>query len=363
MRIALVISSLSAGGAERVMSRMATYWARHGHDVTLVTLDGAETDHFRIDPAVRRVPLGLLSRSASVWESAVTNLRRLHRLRREVKRTKPDVIVSFIEKMNILTLLATIGCRVPVVVSERTDPSRHYIGWLIELLRRGTYRRAAALVVQTETVAGWARTVVGASRIHVIPNPVANASPRMTRPRSDRLVLGVGRLVGVKGFDLLIRAFAACAARHPEWSLRIVGEGPERRYLAHLGNELGLNGRLQLPGRMEVSTVLPQGDLFVLSSQYEGFPNALLEAMAVGLPVISFDCPSGPRHIVRHRIDGLLVPPDDINALTAALDELMSNDKIRRELGRRAREVQVRFAEDSIMTRWDELLSCVARRS
>jgi GalNAc-alpha-(1->4)-GalNAc-alpha-(1->3)-diNAcBac-PP-undecaprenol alpha-1,4-N-acetyl-D-galactosaminyltransferase len=359
MRLTLVISSLSAGGAERVMSAMANYWANRGHEIVLITIDDKETDFFEIDDRITRVPLGMLSPSASMRESVATNLRRVARLREEIKASQPEAVISFIEKMNILTLLATVGCPIPIIVSERTDPRRHYIGRFVRLLRILTYRKAAALVVQTPSVAEWARGLVAAKKIKVIANAVTSFVEPTHTGKCPPAVLAVGRLVPVKGFDLLIRAFARCAEAHPEWVLRIVGEGEARGDLEKLGQDLGLNGQLELPGRLNAVDAMRYGQIFVLSSRYEGFPNALLEAMASGLPVVSFDCPSGPGHIVRHGVDGLLIPPGDIDRLAIALDRLMANPDDRARLATSARAVKSRFAEPVVMARWEDLLASV----
>ncbi len=359
MRLTLVISSLSSGGAERVMSTIANYWAAKGHQITLITVESERLDFYPLHPEVARTALGLEAASAGLWEALRNNLARLRLLRRKILDSKPDTVLSFIDKTNVLTLLACLGTRVPVVVSERTDPRYHGIGRIWSLLRRLLYPAAKAVVVQSEGVRGWAEHFVPPERVAVIPNPI-QPPPGGTRaglPPSTRRVMAMGRLSDEKRFDLLIRAFGRCQSRHPEWSLIIFGEGDERGRLEALVAEMGLLGWVTLPGRTkEPVTALRQADLFVMSSRYEGFPNALLEAMACGLPVISTDCPSGPREIIRNGIDGWLVPPGDVEALSAAMDRLMSDENERRRLGTRAVEVLERFGLEKAMRQWEEVL-------
>jgi glycosyltransferase involved in cell wall biosynthesis len=172
----------------------------------------------------------------------------------------------------------------------------------------------------------------------------------------------MGRMGREKGFDRLLTAFGKCAERHPEWSLRIVGEGDERPSLQKLAVKLGLESRIRLDTVTKVpEKVFRDSDLFVLSSRYEGFPTVLLEAMACGLPVISFDCPSGPREMIRHGIDGVLVPPDDVEALAKAMDRLMGSQQERRRLAARAIEVNERFGVPRVMAMWSEVLGKAAR--
>jgi glycosyltransferase involved in cell wall biosynthesis len=167
-------------------------------------------------------------------------------------------------------------------------------------------------------------------------------------------LVAVGRLVPQKGFDLLLRAFARLSSRHPEWNLVIWGEGPERANLERLREELCLTEASSLPGNHpRIYEALAESDLFVLSSRFEGFPNALCEAMAVGLPVVSFECPSGPAQIIRPGLDGVLVPPEDINGLEQALDRLMSDPALRVSMGTKARDVIERFSLEQILARWE----------
>lgn len=366
MRIALVIDSLRSGGAEKVASTLVNHWTESGNQSTLVTLASADTDFYGIDVRVNRIALGL-NRSSRNWREFVrNNSQRIRMLRGVVRSLEFDVLVSFVDKTNVMVLLATLGLGVPVVVSERTDPRKHQIGKVARYLRFLLYPRARAVVVQTAGVAEWARHIVGSEAVHVIPNPVAeqfSSTWNPNRRESGHNVVAMGRMGPEKGFDLLLRAFARCAERHPEWSLRVVGDGTERERLRTLAYDLGIERKVRLcPVTKEPEKALRESDIFVLPSRYEGFPNVLLEAMACGLPVISFDCPSGPREIIRDGIDGILVPAEDIEALASAIERLMETEEERRRLAARAIEVRERFEISRVLGMWMSVLDEAAGR-
>lgn len=375
MRVTLVIGSLGAGGAERVISIMANWWATHGHHVTLVTLDAPGQEFFRLDARIARVGLGLMKDSGGTWEALQNNAARIRALGAVIAASQSDAVISFTDTVNVLTLLATARLGVPVIVSERVDPRRHGIGTAWSKLRQWTYARASAVVVQSEGVADWMRRTMRLDRCEVIPNPVPPLDEQcdsvvgppsgLARTEHDgRVAMAMGRLVEQKGFDLLLQAFSRVAAGNPAWRLVIVGDGPARSPLCALAAELGVSDRVSFSGRVHNPQAwLHIADLFVLSSRYEGFPNALLEAMACGVACVSFDCQSGPADIIRPEINGLLVPPEDISALANALDRLMKSDAERSRLASRAQDVLERFGVDRVMGAWDELIATSARRA
>jgi glycosyltransferase involved in cell wall biosynthesis len=366
MRITLAISTFDIGGAQRVMALMANYWAAQGHDVALVSLSPQSKDWFELHHLVKRVSLNLLSASAHLGRALCQNALRVLRLRDELRQLRPDVVISFMDTTNVLTILASHGLGIPVIVSERIDPRQHAIGLAWNTLRSLLYRRADALVVQSPALRDWAREVAVDARVHVIPNPinpVFNGTATAARCReTGHTVVAMGRLVRQKGFDLLIEAFARCAGQHPDWSLVILGEGEERLNLESLISAVGLQDRVRLAGKVpDPGPTLGQADLFVLSSRFEGFPNALIEAMTCKLAVISTDCPCGPRDIIHDGVDGLLIPPEDVNALAKSMDHLMSNPLERQRLGASAMEVAERFGIEKIMGMWDELVAHICR--
>lgn len=367
VRITLVIPSLGSGGAERVMSVLAGMWAARGEEVTLVTSEPAAEDFYPLHPAVRQVSLELPAPAGPARKAKLLPhvLRIAAGLRREIRASRPDVVVSFMEVTNILALVATRGLRVPVIVSERTDPRQYGASRIWRSLRRRLYPRAAAVVVQTESVREWALEFLAAERVHVIPNPVLAPPPAGKLPPgfpAGPLVVAMGRLHSDKGFDLLLRAVAPSLERHPEWSLVVLGEGPDRAALEALARELGIAGRVRFPGRVAApDAVLRHAALFVLSSRFEGFPNALVEAMACGVAVVSTDCRSGPAEIVRQGVDGVLVPPGDPEALGAAVERLISDPAERERLAARAPEVVARFGAEGVLEMWNERIrACVA---
>jgi glycosyltransferase involved in cell wall biosynthesis len=264
---------------------------------------------------------------------------------------------------NIVSLLAAWGTHVPVVITEHTHPAFHYIGWEWQILRRLLYHRAAALVCMTNAVLSWMQeriTVRGC----VIPNPVqpapvhAQGPDKSKKTENAHIVVAMGRLSREKGFDLLLEAFSRIASHHRDWKLQILGDGPLRSELEEQAAKLGLRDQIEFTGLVaDPFPILLGAGLFVLSSRYEGFGNALCEAMACGLPVISFDCPSGPREIVRNEIDGLLVPAEDVTALATAMDHLMSNPDKRGRLAARAPEVTERFGLARVLSLWDQVFT------
>ena len=363
-RILLAVSTLSAGGAERVISELANAWAEKGWQAGVLTLSAQCSDHYGLPPSVTRIALDLMWDSRSIWQSIAGNLRRSGALRKAVRGFDPDAVLSFVEQTNVRLLAAMLGSGVPVIVSERTDPRQHEVGRAWRLVRLLLYPFARRVVVQTVSVAGWAQGFLPARKVRVIPNFVRALPevPGWTQRHEDE-ILAVGRLGREKGFDVLLRAFAAGGLMAQGVRLTILGEGPERAALEGLARELGVAGAVSLPGVVkDPERWMARATVFVMSSRYEGFPNALIEAMAMGCPVIAADCDSGPREIIRNEEDGLLVPPEDAEALSGALVRLMGDAALRERLGKGALSVRERFSKEHIMNQWESLIDEVLAR-
>jgi glycosyltransferase involved in cell wall biosynthesis len=361
VRIMFVISSLGLGGAQRVATTLSGLWLEAGHEVTVVTIDSAGSDFYKLDHGVGRISLDMIRASRNALQFIKNNLQRCRRLRAVIAKYRPDVVVSFLDTTNVMVLLATKGFNIPVVVSERGDPQRAPIGRVVGWLRRLSYPCATALVVPSRYVAEWGKTIVKREKVHVIPNPVLKPKARRSEGvsvRTERTVLSIGRMESEKGFDILIAAFAKCVQKHREWRLKIIGDGSRRGELAALVRKLDIEARVIL-GEVtkDPSTAYLDADLFVLPSRHEGFPNALVEAMAYGLPVISSNCPGGAEEIIRDGVDGILVAPDDVDALSVAMDRLMSGPVERNKLATEALEVVDRFSVTKVMGMWSDVLS------
>jgi len=378
-RLTLVIHGLEAGGAERISSILANGLSGRGWTVTILTLNGEEPSAFyALAPSVVHEPLGL-GRTTILGKGLgrllpaklVDGLKRIPlshlwnfaakawRLRKGIRHSRPDVVLAFIDVSNILTLLATLGLCVPVVISERNDPAQTSLGWIWRLLRDLTYPRAASLVVLSDDTRAWFPARVR-RRIQVIPNPVlpppegAAGGPGGEKPGR---IIAVGRLSREKGFDVLLEAFARTQRGKQGWNLEIWGEGALRSDLEALRDRLGLHEQVSLPGLTQsIHARYASADIFVLSSRTEGFPNALCEAMSHAIPVVATSCSGGVREILRPGLDGLLVPPEDPEAMAQALSQLMNRPSLRRELGQRAAEVTRRFSLGAFLDRWDRCL-------
>lgn len=357
MHIAIILSSLGAGGAERVLAMLAGHWIAIGHRVTIIAFDSDSDPVFHdFGPAVRLVRLDLPSGRGRAVALLVRRIRRLHQVLRD---QAPDVVVSFLFKINVTTLIAGLGLDIPVIVSERNNPERQQAHPLWPLLRMLFYRRAAALVLQTEASRQALSTRQAADGI-VIANPVTRW-PRSPEPPAGsgrrKALAAVGRLDDQKGFDLLIEAFARITADVPDWELAIWGEGPRRADLEAQVARLGMGDRIRLPGLSATpGGWIASASAFVLSSRFEGFGNAMAEAMAAGLPVVAFDCDYGVAVLAERDVDCLVVPTEDVGALAQGMKRLLGDSALRDRLGAAAAISARRFSAPSIFAQWDALL-------
>jgi glycosyltransferase involved in cell wall biosynthesis len=253
------------------------------------------------------------------------------------------------------------------VVSERIHPPCHHVRWLERLVRPALYRRAAAVVVQTDATRQWIKSQGWSKQVEVIPNAVLPPEAPDDEPEIElppgKLIVSHGRLDPQKQLHLLIRAMASLVPRFPDWSLLLLGEGPERNRLQQLVADLDLGDRVLLPGTVRhPQRVLSRCHLFALTSAYEGFPNALCEALACGLPAVAVDCLVGPAEIISDGVDGLLVSPDDPVALEQALARLMAEPETRQSMAKESRNVIRRFDTEQQLDRWQEVLATRCER-
>jgi glycosyltransferase involved in cell wall biosynthesis len=365
MRLLIFISSMGSGGAERVSANLANYWVAKGWEITIVTLTQQSLDFYELHPAIKRMALELAGDSGNVLAGLWQNIRRVIALRRVLRQIQPDIALGMMVEANVLLALAAWNLTtLRTIGAVRIHPPQAPLGYIWETLHCHTYGLLNAVTVVASEGKDWIKTHTNAQRVTVIQNavtwPLPGQEPRISPGalcQSERqLLLAVGRLSAQKGFDWLIEAFSNLADKHLDWDLVILGEGSLRIRLEGQVRESGLEHRIFLPGRAgNMADWYQSADLYVMSSRYEGFPMTLVEAMAHGLAAVSFDCDTGPRDIIHHELDGLLVPQGNVAELTAALDRLMSDVLMRQSFAERAVEVRERFSMERIAGMWEEL--------
>jgi glycosyltransferase involved in cell wall biosynthesis len=339
---------MNAGGSQRVISLMVNYWTGLNHNLTILTISNDET-FYDLDPKINIIKLGLDRSSGSIISGLKANIARIKALRKEILSIKPDIVISFLTQTNIVATIACKSLGIPIIISERNNPSKDDISTTWKIARYFTYRLSNLLVVQTKYVQIYFKSY--GVKTEIIPNPIKTVNTVSTK--KEKIILAAGRLTHQKGFDLLIKAFAEVTSK--EWQLTILGDGPERENLKRLITEKRLKNRVQLPGLVKnIDTFFSQASIFVLSSRFEGFPNVLCEAMAAGLPCISFNCNSGPSDIIDQNINGILVGNDKKNELSKAINDLINNEDKRNSLGREAKKIDARLILRKIMAQWED---------
>lgn len=333
MRVFLIIPTLKQGGAERVISILANNFSQLEYEVHLILLAQTE-DFYSINEEVIIHRLGFQNRN--VFQKKISELNTFIKLRKLMKQHRPETILSFMDKYNVLTILSSSFLNLKVFVSDRSNPKKK-IDPALQYLKNLTYKYATGIVAQTFLAQETLFSSTKNSNIKVIPNPLKEIKvfPEIIK---ENIILNIGRLTEEKGQKYLIEAFSKLDK--PNWKLVILGDGELRQDLETQILELNLNDKVVLAGSVKnVDEYFARASIFAFSSVSEGFPNALVEAMASGLPCVSFDCDAGPRDIIRDKENGFLIGLRDVNAMASTLNFLCDNAELRKKMGDKASNI------------------------
>ncbi|MBR5177770.1 MAG: glycosyltransferase family 4 protein [Lachnospiraceae bacterium] len=372
MKIVFFSGDMSrSGGTERVLSLIANGLAARGHDIRIFSLTGEGSSFYELDESIKIHWIG----SRGLETDIIHNLRVLNRL---MKEEKPDFLID----------VDIILCFYSVLLKARF-PKTHWISWehfnfytrfpvnhnLRKVARLIVSRFSECLVVLSDEDKGYYRSNMRLKcRIERIYNPTPYEEMwenkngisdedqdislnEINSQRNGKIALAVGRLTRIKGYDMLLKSWRPVEKKHPDWTLRFVGDGEEEESLKKEAEDLGLKN-VEFVGRVEdVRDYYKSADFLVLSSRNEGFVMVLLEAMAYSLPAVAFACKAGVKEVVFDGVNGYLAPPNDMKTLAKKMDKIISDDKNRRLMGKRAEEIIKRFRRDRILDEWEKLFS------
>lgn len=345
-KIAFVIGSMSNGGAERVISIIANHYANLGWTVDILMLLSNNCS-YQIDSRINLVDLSGRKSSRITMVPSWIN-----RLRNYAKKQKPDIIVSFVARINILTQIALRNLDIPIIVSERNDPYMDGRGFLVDIFTKWLYPKASHVVFQTKRAQGYFPTLNNSC---IISNPVEIHADKKEVLKNR--IVSVGRLSEQKNQRLLITAFAQVHKKYPEYVLDIYGEGHLRDSLQQLISDLGVEDYVSLKGNVQdIHNEISDAKLFVLSSDYEGLSNALLEAMMMGIPCISTNC-AGSDEYIEHGENGLLVEVGNLSAMADAIEYMITHVEEATHMGTCAKHTSQTFEKSNVIKQWDNIIN------
>lgn len=356
MNITFLLASLGSGGAERVVSLLANKMVERGHQVEIICLKFNDV-YYQTDPRVK-VTLAM--------QQTKNRLTELFWLRKYIKKQKPDVVIPFTEGVYCFTILSLLGTGIPIIASERLDPAA--MSKTRKILKRLLLPFADWLVVQTQSIKEYFPKSIQ-KKTSVIYNPVVTEvfreidNGQLTIENEGRLnrIISVGRLYPQKNQEMMIRAFAKVAEEFPDWQLVIYGEGPLRESLELIVESLEMQGRVLLPGRTEhVIEELRKSKIFCMSSDYEGMSNSMIEAICVGLPIVSTKV-SGTEELIRDGENGFIVDIGDEDGLVKCFSQLISSPSLQDKMSEGNSQLANVFNIDSIVDEWINLIDRVVK--
>lgn len=351
MKISLLIADLGAGGAQKILTSLAAYWAEKGHDVSVITLCDGQNKFFQLSPSVKHISLDLQN---STNNPLTANFKRISKIRYTLKTLKAEQVISFIGSTNILAILAAIGLKTKLIISERNDPSRQSFGLFWDSLRKLLYRFANVVTANSDIAIAAMRTYVPENKLVMIPNQLTPPEAHFIKSMKDKdnIILAVGRLYPQKGFDTLLRAYALLET---DWTLTIVGQGPLEDELNTLAQSLNIADRVTFTGQVENPyDYYARAKIFALPSRHEGTPNALLEAMSCGVCPIISDAAEGALPYVKNAAQ--IFACDNAEDLATKLTHIMYNPEHLQNGAEQATNAVHSLRPEAILPQWDEVL-------
>ena len=357
MKLMFYISTICNGGAARVMTNLANEMSERGHHCVLVTTFRADIE-YELAKGVTRLSL-YNDKPKGNW--LCRNIAITERLRANVKAEKPDILLSFLGEPNFRAAIATIGTKTKTVLSVRNDPKWEYRGLIPSLLAKTLFRRADGMVFQTSDAQSWFPKSLQI-KSQVIFNAVKEDFYNTELPAERSGIVATGRLSRQKNHSMLVAAYSKIARKVKD-DLTIYGAGDSIE-LMRLAEKLGIGNRVHFPGQtMDVKNAIKSARLYVMSSDFEGMPNALMEAMAMGLPCVSTDCPcGGPSSLFSEEMKKYLTPVGDSDAMASTMLSLLTDDKERFSHGLRCKEAAKAFMPCIINNQWEQYLNTIVNK-
>ena len=348
MKVMFFLPSLQSGGAERVVSVLANNMSKNGIDVSIVTICNDKCCY----EISKEVSLHCLDCDKDISLPTFKRMsKRINKIRDIIRLSSPDVAIAFMANTGIDVSLAARGTKVPVIVSERNDPKLDPPSRFRRELRKFAYNFVKGFVFQTAEAQAFFPERIR-NRSTVIFNPLSPNLPQVTTGEKDKKIVAVGRLNKQKNYPMLFAAYERIAKKHPDYELEIYGEGVLEEQLK--AEAAKIDAKVNFMGFCsDVHEKIKDAALYIMSSDFEGMPNALMEAMAIGLPCISTDCPcGGPKMLIENGVNGILVPVGDDKALEEAIDWCLSNTEKAEQMGYKASKIRERLSIDGITKQW-----------
>jgi len=347
LKIAFLISSLNAGGAERVVSLLANELSLT-NDIVIITLSKDEP-FYKLNDSITVKQLGVLNSGTNPLKSIFSNLVLLYKITLLIRSFKIKSLICFMTTSNVLGIISgKMLSNIKVTISERANPKFEDVGYW-NFLRRKTYKLADRLVVQSEEISNYFKPFVDERKTSIIPNPIKIVD--FNKNKKEKIILTVGRIDANKNQEQIIRSFSK--VKQQGWKLIICGDGSLLSKLKDLVKALNINDAVEFKGRVKnIEKQYERASIFAFSSLSEGFPNVLLEAMNYGCACISTDCPTGPSILIKNNVNGFLIPLADENSYTNHLQNLIDDEKNRNLLVSNAKSGLENYSLNKVAEQW-----------